>query len=180
MVHFARSGRPEIVLFGSGLQLQSPPFLYAGKHILLKNSGPDQLRVLRYTAGKDDRQETCSTRLEDVIQTIVRLEGGYGDVLQAMQEAKRREYLTSRVVIDALPRPARRYRREATNAAGEEAAPERLASTPLPGLFASVPADGQRGDDESAEPQGEVSEDKAAPQGVFTKVGSWIYSEKAE
>jgi hypothetical protein len=172
MVHFARSGRPEIVVFGDDMQLRSPPFLYAGKNILFKADGPDRLKALRFAAREEDRQEACSTRVEDVIRTIVRLNGGYGDVLQAVQEAKAKECLASRVVIDALPRPGRTYRRDKPGEAGCEEQPERLAATPLAGMF-MLPSEKERAEDEKELPV-EISEEKPKSKGVFGKIGTWL------
>jgi flagellar basal body P-ring protein FlgI len=175
MVHFARSGRPEIVVFGDDLQLQSPAFFNAGKNILLKAAGANRLRAMRFAARQEDRQETCSTRLNDVVRTIARLDGGYADVLQALQEAKSREYLGSRLVIDALPRPGRVYRRDDEQGDGGDKEPERLAATPLAGMFATA-TPGSRDDDENRGPPEEVSAESKS-KGVMQTLGEWIYKQ---
>ena len=66
-------------------------------------------------AGRLQQQEApeAETRTyADVIRTIADLGGSYADVKHSIDEAKSREYLTSRVVVDALPKPGRRYYRE--------------------------------------------------------------------
>lgn len=143
MVHCARSKRPEIVVFGKDLRLQPPGFLYAGKDIMLKAAGQDRIKVIRFDLGEEDREEYCSTRLDDVVRTIAKTGGDYGAVLQCLHDAQRRDYLDTRVVVDALPRKGRVYKRETT----DEGNYERHAASPLPEMFTNLLTSGDNADD---------------------------------
>jgi len=158
MVHCARSRRPEIVVFGKDLRVQPPGFLYAGKDIMLKAAGQDRIKVIGFDLGEEDREEYCSTRLDDVVRTIVKAGGDYGAVLQCLNEANRREYLDTRVVVDALPRKGRVYKREAT----DEGHFERHAASPLPEMFTNL----LTSSDNSDEGKSEEDESTAGPEGT--------------
>lgn len=112
MIHIARATRPEIVLFGHGQKLEAPTFFFAGKQILVKRENANTLKVSRFSSGNDDKQEICSTNLDDVLRTIVKMGGGYADAIQAIEEAKSKGFLVARVEIDATPRPNRVYHRD--------------------------------------------------------------------
>ena len=76
---------------------------------------------------EDDRREQCSAKIDDVIRTVVKVGGNYGDVVQLLQQAKSRNYLEGRLVFDALPRPGRKFRRKRELADGLQPAGEELA-----------------------------------------------------
>jgi hypothetical protein len=144
MIHFARFRRPEIVVFGHQQRIRPPAALFAGKQIMIKQHGPDQLRVSRFSPGKDDQHEVCSTQVDDLIRTIVKLGGGYADVLQALQDAKKGEYLPGRLVVETIPKPGRTYRREKEKVNEVEPEPPRFTvRNPLPELFQNHTADEQ-------------------------------------
>jgi len=147
MIHLSRSRSPEIVLFGQDLELRPPAFLYAGKNILLKEAGDGRIKVSRFVAGEADRQQFCTTKLEDVIRTIVQIGGSYDEVAECLQEAKRKEYLEPRVVVDALPRVNREYRRGNGDPSEETPSEEdaRQVASPLPDMF----RDRSAGDDDN-------------------------------
>jgi flagellar basal body P-ring protein FlgI len=134
MIHISRSSRPEIVLFGQGQRLESPNFLFAGTQILVNRQNERSVKVSRFSAGDDDQHEVCSTNVEDVLRAIVKLGGGYAEAIEALEEAKAKGFLAARLEIDALPRPNRVYRREATRPASEE---DSESTTPdaIPGMF---------------------------------------------
>jgi flagellar basal body P-ring protein FlgI len=110
MVHVARSRKAELVVFGPQQRLSTPLVIFAGKNILLKSVDGDRLRVTHHAPGQPDREMDCPAKLDDMVRTIVQIGGGYADVVQALHEAKRSKCLSSRLVVDALPRPGRRYR----------------------------------------------------------------------
>ncbi len=168
MIHLSRSRVPEIVVFGQDLELRPPAFLYAGTKIMLKDAGDGRIKVSRFAAGEEDRQQLCSTKLDDVVRTIVEVGGSYDDVAQCLQEAKRKEYLEPRVVVDALPRVNRTHRRDDSTPAAEPAAEEdtRKVASPMPDLFRDQPADG--GEDETwegGEREGRQPEDVSPSKG---------------
>lgn len=136
MIHFTNSHRPEIVLFGRQPPLKLPLLIDAGTGLLVNGMQGSQITVSRFnTMGEADRL-TIEPKVEDLIRAIVELGGTYPDVVQALQEAHRQGALESRLRVDALPQPGRRYVRETEEAEGEEE-PESTfdLATPLPDLF---------------------------------------------
>jgi hypothetical protein len=113
MVHISKTMRPEIVVFGQPQRLAISSFLFAGKDIIVKRHGEQTVRITRFSSlGEEhDKSEICSTDFGDVLRTIAKLDGDYTEVMQAIDEAKTKGFLTARVEIDALPRPGRTYRR---------------------------------------------------------------------
>lgn len=142
MIHLSRSQRPEIVLFGQRQPIEPPAFLFAGKSIMIKGLKDGRLKLTRFATGdKEDRVETCSADVDSMIRAIVALGGGYGEIVQAIQEARRGGYLQSRVAVNALARPGRTYYRDR---AIDEETPEEPASdsniriaNPIPDMFSN-------------------------------------------
>ncbi len=173
LVHFMRYREPQVAVFGQDLRLQAPFSVFAGKEIIVKSIDGGRVKISRFVPGEDERRLECSTRLDDVIRTIVAIGGGYADVLQAVKEAQRTGALAARVDINALPTADRK--REAS----EDLSDDDLvgsSSGPLPSLF----------DDRTGE-HGAVSrpsmddweplEDGEAPRGVWARMKSWFSSE---
>ncbi len=176
MIHVSRSRTAEIVAFGEDLRLRSPAFLYAGKNIMLKGIEGDQIKVMRFDANQEDKQQVCSSDLDDIVRTVVHLGGTYADVIQCIHEAKDRQYLDARVVIDALPRLGRTYRRDDEN---EDEGENGLNSPPavdgpLPEMFQNRLGD----DDDEAEFEDRSDIDAPAhlqPKGFFGKIKDSVY-----
>lgn len=112
VIHFAKSMRPEIVVFGHGQRIDPPAFLFAGKEILIKAVDRDKLKVSSFKPNKETESVFCSPTVDDLIHAIVELGGGYQEVLIAIQAAKSGGYLDARVEVGALPSPTRSYHRE--------------------------------------------------------------------
>ena len=175
MIHFSRSRVPEIVVFGQDVILQQPDFLYAGKNIILKSAGRDRIEAVCFEAGQDDRRQECSNRLGDVVRTIAELGGGYAEVIQCLREAKKKDYLEPRIVVDALPRASRIYRRRKEERDQQEmAAPQ--TSTPMPDIFDNRLSGGSQDEDDDdgsdlfdIDPQEEGDD-----AGFLEKLGDWF------
>ncbi len=112
VIHFAKSMRPEIVVFGQGQRIDPPAFLFAGKDIMIKAVDREKLKVSSFKPGKETESVFCSPTVDDLIHAIVDLGGGYQEVLAAIQAAKNGGYLDARVEVGALPSPTRAYYRE--------------------------------------------------------------------
>ncbi|MBN1912491.1 MAG: flagellar basal body P-ring protein FlgI [Pirellulales bacterium] len=121
MVHFTRSKRPEVVLFGHDQRLATPLLLEAGPRISITSHG-EQISVSRFAIGQADQKRIVSNRLDDIIRAIVDLGGTYPDVVQAIQQAKAKGILESRLEVDALPEAGRTYHRGLAGAEGPEEA----------------------------------------------------------
>jgi hypothetical protein len=178
MIHLSRSRRPEVVIFGQQLQLRPPAFLYAGPQIMLKGDGQNRIRVMRFAAREENREVTCSPHLKEIIRKIVELGGSYADVTNFLQEAKEKDYLDARVVVDALPARGREYRRDAGEEAAEEPSGEtdRRVSSPLPGLFQSSPSASYREQDSEEELPFDVtpSDEEDANSAWWDQLGGWF------
>jgi len=112
VVHFSISRHPDVVAFGTDIHIRPTSFLYAGKEILIRSEQPGQLQVSRFTPGQADRYTTCSTELTDLLKAIVRVGGGYGEVLQCLHTASEAREINARVLVGARPRPGRSYYRD--------------------------------------------------------------------
>lgn len=115
LIHFAKTKRPEIVVFGHEQRLLPPgenQWIEAGPKILIKGDG-DKLRVSRFGAGENsDRIEVCTSRVDDMIRSVVKVGGSYADVIAALQNAHEKGFLATRIAVEALPKPTREYERE--------------------------------------------------------------------
>ncbi len=187
MIHLSRSRLPEIVVFGQDVEMRPPAFLYAGKKILLKDAGGGRIKVSRFAPREEDRQQFCTLKLDDIVRTIVELGGSYDDVAQALLEAKRKEYLEPRVVVDALPRVNRPMRRSDSSepddvSSGDDAPASddsRQVASPMPDLFRNrLPADGEDDDWNGGGPAGRQEPDvdpaKDDPEGFWEKWTKWF------
>jgi flagellar basal body P-ring protein FlgI len=128
MIHLTHSRRAEIVLFGKEQRLTTPLAINAGNEIMITSTGGDEVSISRFVVNEQDQKRIVSTKLDEVIRTVVELGGRYPDVAQALQEAKLAGALPSRLEVDALPQGGRSYRRasdgeEDTEVAGDAEAP---------------------------------------------------------
>jgi len=130
LIHFSRSRRPEVVVFGGDARIRPDVHLFAGEKIMITPVTDGTLRVSRFSAGNDFRLE-CSDRVPEVILAIVKAGGGYGEVLAAMQTAEKEGFIQGRVAVNAVPKPGRKYY------AADPDGDERAASSPLPELYQS-------------------------------------------
>ncbi|MFW6170175.1 MAG: HEAT repeat domain-containing protein [Planctomycetota bacterium] len=132
MIHVSKAQRPEIVVFDAEQRIVPPAFLFAGKKIMVKGLDDGQLKVTRFTAGTEaDDRETCEATIDQMIRTIVKLGGGYSDVIEALQEARKGGYLESKLVVNALARPDRKYHRDENDGDKPTVQPQ----SPIPELF---------------------------------------------
>jgi len=137
MVHVTRSYRPELVLFGPDQKFSLPFYLEAGKYIQVIGRSAGRVTVSRFEPGQPDQQRMISGSVDEVVRAIVELGGTYPDVVEALQQAKDRGALTSRLWVDALPKSGRSFDRQepAEGAIDEEGTPRFDVANPLPDLF---------------------------------------------
>jgi flagellar basal body P-ring protein FlgI len=191
MIHVTRSRIPEIVIFGTGQQIQTPLAVNAGNEIMVTSSGGNEICVSKFSVKDGDQKRTVSTSVDDVIRAIIELGGTYPDVVQALQEAKSSGALVARFEVDALPVAGRSYERmvendpnneqekaesiESGKADGEQkkVAPAR----PTPDLFAkrgdSASSLGGNSDEkakENPEPDDDSDENAKTKKGFFARM----------
>lgn len=166
LIYFAHSQRPEIVIFGHEQTLVPPPFLFAGKSILIKALDDQRLKVCRFEPGREDRELIVTPRVADVVRAIGQLGGGYLEVLQALNEAKDQQLLASRLVVGNRARSGRQLRRES----GEEETRVRVAS-PIPDLFDNLI---DRQPDDVAVSEDSISPPEKPKKKLASRIGGWF------
>lgn len=110
MVHFTKSKRAEIVLFGYDIELDPGYVLEAGPKIVVKSQRFGEAVVTRLNPDLSETR-TVTSRLDDIIRAIVDLGGTYPDVIQFLNEAKTQGILPCKLEIDKLPKDGRVYTR---------------------------------------------------------------------
>jgi flagellar basal body P-ring protein FlgI len=113
MIHISKAERSEIVLFGQNMRMRAPSGIYAGKQILLTSTDPEQVKISRFVPGEEDKVVYANTTVEQVVRAIASVGGTYGDVIQALHEAKKAGLIEARVAVDTLPKPGRTFYRDA-------------------------------------------------------------------
>jgi hypothetical protein len=141
-IHFANARRPEVVVFGHEQRLRPPAYLFAGKGIIVKGLDEKRLKVSCFQPGKEDRHEVCSTKVDDLIRTIVSMGGGYAEVLEAVRSARHSGDLDAQVVIGNRPRLKTDLDPRTPRDPVEMVAMGRYhVATPIPELFSSRPGE---------------------------------------
>jgi flagellar basal body P-ring protein FlgI len=138
MIHVTRNRRPEVVLFGREQRFLAPLALNAGPQIMVTGANADEIAVSKYAVGESDQKRIVSTRIDEVIRTVVELGGTYPDVVQLLQEAKAANVLTTRFEVDALPEAGRTIERLAADGkkgTADEGETGSVPESPAPDLF---------------------------------------------
>jgi len=155
LVHFARSRRPEVVIFGHDQIIDLAGVLYAGSNIMIRSIDPQHINVTRYSPKEEKQTKICSTNLDELLRVVTKFGASYEEILAMLQEARSKGHLPARLVIDAQPSPWRAYRRQkggnddfaGDDFQGDESDGSNTeVSTPLPELF-RIQADNVRNDD---------------------------------
>jgi len=139
MIHVTSSHRPEIVMFGSDHQFKLPLVLDAGQRILVNGLSGGKIKISRF--GETTQQRVVSTRVEDVVRTVVELGGTYPDVVEMLQQANESKALKSRFRVNALPETGRQIMRSSkaladqTGSSGEILQTSYEVDTPRSELF---------------------------------------------
>jgi hypothetical protein len=163
MIHLSKLQRPEIVLFGQHQKLVPPAFLFAGKEIMIKGTEDGRIRLIRFTNGdQEDQQETCDAEVDSMIRGIVRLGGGYAEVVQALQEARQGGYLDAKVVVNAMAQPGRTYHRGEDALEDNPEEPQIRVANPVPELYSDrLETDRDKDDNKPGYEPEEISEEPA-------------------
>ena len=98
MVHFSRSKRPEIVVFGDARV--SDDFLYVETGTTIRSAGTGRLKLIDYSNGEET---VCSTQIKDLVDTLASHDFSYGSILKIFRKARTDETLVARLVVDAVP-----------------------------------------------------------------------------
>jgi len=112
VIHLTRSRVPEIVLFGHEQKLKDLKLLAAGKRIMITPLESGELRAGRYEPGQETVYEVFTPEVDKLIRTIVKLGGGYSEVIECLQEAKQKGCLPGRLAVEAMPKANRKFYRD--------------------------------------------------------------------
>jgi hypothetical protein len=107
MVHFSRSKRPEIVIFGN--PKVADDFLFVETGLTIRSAGEGQLKLVNYSKDHGREETTCSNELKDLVEVLSAHEFSYGKILGICQAARDQKTLGCRLVVNAVPSAKRRY-----------------------------------------------------------------------
>ncbi|MEO2020956.1 MAG: hypothetical protein ABGX05_03960, partial [Pirellulaceae bacterium] len=120
----------------------------------------------------------CPHDLASLIRGIVNVGGGYSEILQGLQEAKKKGYITARLLVGARPKRGRTYHRVVDGVNGQDSRTrDNLdAASPVPELFANrllapVPSKDGHKDPEKSVPQVAAGESE---NNFFGTMKSWF------
>ncbi len=108
MLHFSRSKRPEIVIFGDQ-QTVSSDFLHVETGLTIRSNGNGTVSITRYSTGEEGGKVQCSNRVGDVVRSLAKLGYGYSPLLKVLRSAKQADQLDTRLVVNAVPKLGRTY-----------------------------------------------------------------------
>lgn len=106
--------QPEIVVFGEPSTIQIPDYLMGPSGLMLKPEPeqPGQLRISRFRPGKEDQRVIVGNSVDEVMEGIVAVGGGYGDVVAMLRLLKDKGYMADQLAIDPVPKALRTYYRD--------------------------------------------------------------------
>lgn len=112
MVHFSRSKRPELVVFGDAKV--SDDFLFVQTGTTIRSAGAGKLKLIHYSKEHGREETTCSTQVKDLVETLANHDFTYGSILKIFRKARLEETLEARLVVNAIPGANRQYDEDST------------------------------------------------------------------
>jgi hypothetical protein len=178
MIHFSMARRPEIVVFGHRQIVDVTSFFYAGPSIMVRRLDDQRLKITRFISGQPDQIETCSRELGSLVRGIVNVGGGYSELLQGLQEAKKKGYLGARMLVGVRPRKGRTYYRVADRQDGQnlESHSNIEPSHPVPELFMNrlLATPAAAGDSDTPEKVASPAGSEKSEESFFGKMRDWF------
>jgi hypothetical protein len=135
MVHFSRTTRPEIVVFGN--ERVSEDFLFVEPGLTIKGLDKDRVQVSRFDPVDGEIRLTCSSRISDLIKTLSRFQVGYTTMLEMCREADGQGTFNARLVINAVPRIGSKSMKDSVQTDDQDQRSDRYISAAIPDLFSS-------------------------------------------
>lgn len=112
MVHYTRSNRAEIVLFGERQKLETPIVLGGGGSIILNASESDEkVEISRITRNSLDfeKKVVSSLEMKDVIREVANLGATYPEIVELLNSASKQHNLQGQLLADAKPVTSDKY-----------------------------------------------------------------------
>lgn len=131
LLHFSRSKRPEIIVFGTN-QTVADNFLHVETGLTVRANGNGTVSVSRYTTDEKEKK-VCSNRIGDLVKTLADMGYGYGPQMKMFRAAKKSEMLNTRLVVNAVPKLGREYSPDGDEIPAEKS--EKYVAEALPELF---------------------------------------------
>ncbi|WP_161604428.1 flagellar basal body P-ring protein FlgI [Roseiconus nitratireducens] len=103
---------PEVVIFGEPAPVKIEKFLFGPGGMIIKPEQPGKVRISRFQVGEKDRRAVVDSTIQGLIEGIVAVGGGYGDVIAVLRNAKSEGFIVDQFAIDPLPKALRTYHRE--------------------------------------------------------------------
>jgi hypothetical protein len=177
MIHLTGSFRPEVVAFGRDHRLLTPVVIEVGKQFMINAKSSAEVVVASFSADGNSDRRVVTDDVERIIRAMVELGGNYGDVVQFLQLAKRKQVLSSRLEVDALPEAGRTYHRAPTEdgGEGEESTEGALnVASPTPNLFSPDPEERRKPKEkpatgDSADATADASDETEEPKNAGEK-----------
>ncbi len=108
MVHFSRSKRPEVVVFGDARV--SDDFLYVDTgNATIQSAGPGRLKLIHYSKEFGREETYCSTQVAELVELLSSRDFSYGKILRIFRSARRDDTMVARLVVNAVPGTDREY-----------------------------------------------------------------------
>ncbi|MDG1874447.1 MAG: flagellar basal body P-ring protein FlgI [Mariniblastus sp.] len=134
MVHFSKSKRQEIVLFGHE-QKVSDDFMHIEKGITIRGNGNGRVSITRYSAEYGDEKTTCTTKVADLVRTLAKFGFTYSSMLKMFRNAQQSEMIDTRLVVNAIPKLGRKYSPDEMVGGLPPEKSKRYVAEPMPELF---------------------------------------------
>jgi flagellar basal body P-ring protein FlgI len=112
MVHYTRSNRAEIVLFGANQKLETPIVLGGGGSIILNASeNDDKVEISRITRNSIDfeKKVVSSLEMKDIIREVANLGATYPEIVELLNAAQKQHNLEGQLLADAKPVTSDKY-----------------------------------------------------------------------
>ena len=140
LVHFSRTKRPEIVVFGN--DHVADDFIFVEPGITVRAIDGKRVQVTRFDPVDGENRMTCSSRISELLKVLARFGVEYTTLLDLCREADAGDTLNSRLVINVAPKIGSKSMRDSvgqTGSSGERS--ERYIAPPVPDMFADVKSD---------------------------------------
>lgn len=179
MLHFSRTKRPEIVVFGDD-QTVSDDFLHVESGTTVRANGNGRVSIIQYGIDGSEDRVVCSNRVGDLIEMLSKSGFSYGDLLKMFRQSKNSGTLDSRLVVNAVPKLGRTY---IAGDSDEELPPEqsdRYMAETLPELFRDGDAvEGKVKTDSKVAPAS-YTENIEPENSKWSKMKNWFSRDKRE
>jgi flagellar basal body P-ring protein FlgI len=104
-VHISTTGQPEIVIFGKGHELMTPFSITVGPEIVVAaREGDTECTISAVDANGKMAKRRCSLGMNEVLARCAESGASYADLVDLLRQASNNHCLSSKLVVDAMPR----------------------------------------------------------------------------